>query len=133
VIIDSQPLTKFQTYYATWRFLLFTCVCFEPDLIKSTPSHSVTLWFILMLSYHLCLGHPSSFFPSGLCINILCTLFFLCVYYMHHPFILLDLTIYPDCIWWRIHIRKLVIKLCSLASCYFLHFRSIYLRWHPIL
>ena len=71
MIIDSQPLRKFQTYCATWRFIAFHLCLFWARLIKSTQSHSVTLWFILMLSYHQCLGHPSSLFPSGLCTNIL--------------------------------------------------------------
>jgi hypothetical protein len=86
MIIDSQPLRKFQIYYATWRFIGYHLCLFWARLIKSTPFHSVTLWFILILSYHLCLGHPSSLFLSGLCTNILYTLSSLCMYYMHHPF-----------------------------------------------
>jgi hypothetical protein len=39
--------------------------------IQSTPSHPISPRFILILSTHLRLGHPSGLLPYGFLINIL--------------------------------------------------------------
>jgi hypothetical protein len=66
-----QPLKNLPAFYGTRSFnSVFTrALHWSLSLaisIQSTPSHHISLRFILMLSTHLHLGLPSGLFPSGL-------------------------------------------------------------------
>jgi len=57
----TQLLKKFSAFYGTWRFITVLTRARHWSLcwarwIQSTPSHSISLRFILILSSHLYLG-----------------------------------------------------------------------------
>jgi len=59
---------KFPTFYGTWRFItVFTrarhWILSRTRCIQSTPSHPISLRFIL-ISSHLCLGLPNGLMPT---------------------------------------------------------------------
>ena len=65
-------------YYGTWKLLTsFTSTpptCLYPDPDQSIPWPYPTSWrFILILSFHLCLGLPSGLIPSVSHQNPVCT------------------------------------------------------------
>ena len=65
-----QPVKKFPTFYATRRFITTITSAHYLFLswatsIQSMPSHPTSWRSILILAYHLCLGLPSGFYPSG--------------------------------------------------------------------
>jgi hypothetical protein len=71
-----QPLKNFPTFYGTRRFItVFTRVLHWSlswvRSIHSIPPYPVSLSLILILSFHIRLGLPSSLFLSGLPTKIL--------------------------------------------------------------
>ena len=65
-----QLVKKFLSFFGTWRFIAtFTSACHLSlswaSLIQSMPQHTTAWRSILILSSHLHLGLPGSFFPSG--------------------------------------------------------------------
>jgi len=73
----TQLLKKFHDFSGTRRFItVFTGVCHRSlpwvRCIQSTPSHPVSLRYILILPSCLHLGLPSGLFPSGFSTKMLC-------------------------------------------------------------
>jgi len=69
-LIGSQLVKKFPAFYGIWRFIMsFTGDCHlslsSVRLIQSMTSHPTSWRSILILSSHLCLGHPTGLFPSS--------------------------------------------------------------------
>jgi len=69
-LTGSQLVKKFPAFYGTRRFITaFTSARHLPlswgKPIQSIPSHPTSWRSILILSYHICLGLPSSCLPSG--------------------------------------------------------------------
>jgi hypothetical protein len=77
--------------------------------IQSIPSDPVSIRSILILSTHLCLGHPSGLIPTSFPTNILCIP--LCPIRATCPahLILLDLIIVINYVWRGVQIMKLLI------------------------
>ena len=74
-----QLVKKFHVFYGTWRFITAFTTARHPSLswassIQSIPPHPTSWRYILILSFHLRLGHPSVSFlqvsPPNPCIRI---------------------------------------------------------------
>jgi hypothetical protein len=68
-LIVTDLVKKLPTFYGNRRFItVFTRArhwsLFWARLIHSTPSHPISLRFILLLLYHIRQGHPIGLFPS---------------------------------------------------------------------
>jgi len=97
-----------------------------PTLIKKhpvRPYHPISLWFILILSFHQHLSLPSGFFPSDFPTKmyefIISPMHVTCPTNLH----LLDFD-HPNNIWWSIQITKLFITQSSPASRIFFPVKS---------
>jgi hypothetical protein len=71
-----RPLKNFPAFYGTRRFNTVPTRALNwslswATLTQSTPSYSVSLRSILIISFHLRLGHSRGVFPSGVPIEIL--------------------------------------------------------------
>jgi hypothetical protein len=149
-----QPLKNFPAFYGTRRFITL----FTRDLhwslswtrrTQSTPSHPISLSYILILSTHLRLGLPSGLFPSGFPINNLRAFLFssirdACPVHL----IILDLinliisTFYrvlkmvyniQNYVWRGVQVMKLLIMQFPQISRHFISLRSKYSPQHPVL
>jgi hypothetical protein len=101
--------------------------------LQSTPSHTISLRSILILSSHLRLGLPSGLVPS--CFPTKISRAFLtspmratCPARSHPP-----LSDHPNYIWWSAQVMKFLIMQSSPASRHFLSLRSKYSLQHPVL
>ena len=77
-LTSFQLVKKFPAFYGTWRFLTpLTSACHlslsRASSVQSILPHPTSWRSILILSSHLCLGHPSGLFPSGFCTKTIYT------------------------------------------------------------
>lgn len=112
-------------FYGTLKFLtVFTTDChfsLSWARLNHTPSPSIFVSSILILTFHLCLSHPSGLFPSGLPAKIL---------YAHVPYMPHDPPISFLFIWLPEHClgRMLFITYPPSVCCYCVHFMP---KYHP--
>jgi len=101
-------------------------------LIKSTPSHSISLTSIPILSSHLRLGFPSCLFHSAFSHhNVVCFSYLPHASYMSRPSYHSWFD-HPNNIWWSIRDMKLLIMQSSPISRHFLPLMSKYSPLHPV-
>jgi len=115
-VAGSQPVKKFPAFYGTRMFITaFTSACHLSlswaRSVQFMPTHLISWRAILILCFYLCLGLPSSLFPSGFPTKTLYT-HILAPIYATFPanLILLDL------------ITRSILGEYRLRSCSFLHY-----------
>jgi len=92
-----------------------------PRCIQCTPSHSISLRSVLILSSHLRLGLPTGLFPSGFPTKILYAILTSPMQSTRpsHP----RWFDHPNNIWWNIQVMKPPSSKSPLATCHFLPLR----------
>jgi hypothetical protein len=125
----SQQVKKFPTLHGTWTFITAITSARHLFLFWTRPTQSIpphpTYWrTIWILSFHLCLGLPSGFFPSGFPTkNLYAPLPRTC--YMPRP----SNSFWfdnPNDIWWWVQIIKLLTVQSSPLPWYLLPLRPKY-------
>jgi hypothetical protein len=139
-LIVTQLVNKFSTLYGTQMFntMLTKSHHWYPywaTWIQSTPSHPISLRFILILFSHQHLHFPSGLFISGFPTKIMYSFLLssMCATCPTHLILLHLITHHSNNIWWSVQVMMLLIMQSSLASCHFLHLRSKCSVQHPVL
>jgi hypothetical protein len=133
----TQQVKNISIFYGTRRFITVFTRARHWSLswvrrIQWKHSKTISLRFILILSFHLHLGLPSGLFPSGFPSQIFMH-FSSLPRVLNAPPMPSSLTWLPNNIWWSEQLLKLLIMQSSPASRHFLPLRSKYSPQHPVL